>query len=201
PTRRSSDLAIDANPTSSHLRKQLGLLNSAHISTLHSFCLEVVRKHYYMVSIDPGFRIADQTEADLLRDEVLDHLFEEEYGKENNETFFHLVDTFTNDRNDDALQGLILKLYDFSRSHPDPNLWLEQLVNMYDVTETTDIESLPFIGALMFDVNLQLSGAKELLEEALAIAKQPAGPAPRAENYIEDLQVIESMEKAAGKGW
>ncbi len=193
--------AIDVEPNSTHLRRQLSLLNSASISTLHSYCLEVVRKHYYMVSIDPGFRIADQTEADLLRDEVLDHLFEEEYGKENNEAFFHLVDTFTNDRNDEALQGLILKLYDFSRSHPDPNLWLEQLVDMYDVTETTDLESLPFIGALMFDVNLQLSGAKKLLEEALAIAKQPAGPAPRAENYIEDLQVIESMEKAAGKGW
>ncbi|MEK3887430.1 helicase-exonuclease AddAB subunit AddA [Bacillus sp. FSL K6-3431] len=193
--------AIDVEPTSTHLRRQLSLLNSASISTLHSFCLEVVKKHYYMVDIDPGFRIADQTEADLLRDEVLDDLFEEEYGKEDNESFFQLVDTFTNDRNDDALQGLILKLFDFSRSHPNPYLWLEQLVTMYDVTESTEIESLPFMEALKFDVDLQISGAKDLLEEALAITKLPGGPAPRAENYIADLQVIERMEEAGVKGW
>ena len=69
-------------PSSSHLRRQLNLLNNASISTLHSFCLDVVKKYYYMIDIDPGFRIADQTEADLLRDEVLDDLFEEKYGQE-----------------------------------------------------------------------------------------------------------------------
>lgn len=193
--------AIDMEPSSTHLRRQLSLLNSASISTLHSFCLNVVQKHYYLVDVDPGFRIADQTEADLLRDEVLDDLFEEEYGKENNERFFQLVDTYTNDRNDDALQSLILKLYDFSRSHPNPNLWLEQLVAMYDVTEDSDIESLPFMESLKFDVFLQLSGAREQLEEALAISKQPGGPAPRAENYIEDLKIVEKMEQAAKRSW
>ncbi|MBS4210668.1 helicase-exonuclease AddAB subunit AddA [Bacillus sp. FJAT-50079] len=192
---------IDANPTSSHLRRQLSLLNSASISTLHSFCLEVVRKHYYLIDIDPGFRIADQTEADLLRDEVLNDLFEEEYGKEKNDRFYQLVDTFTSDRNDDALFGLVLKLYDFSRSHPEPNAWLDQLVAMYDVTEGTNVEELPFIEALIFDVKLQLTGAKGLLQEALAMSKQPGGPAPRAVNYLEDLQVIAGMEQAAEKGW
>ncbi len=76
--------AIDKNPHSHHLRKQLSLLNRASISTLHSFCMEVIRKYYYLIDIDPGFRIADETEGDLLRDEVLDELFEEEYGQENN---------------------------------------------------------------------------------------------------------------------
>ena len=80
--------AINEDPTSTHLRKQLSLLNRASISTLHSFCLEVIRKYYYLIDIDPGFRIADSTEAQLLRDEVLDELFEEEYGKPDNERFF-----------------------------------------------------------------------------------------------------------------
>ena len=73
--------AINEDPTSTHLRKQLSLLNRASISTLHSFCLDVIRKYYYLIDIDPGFRIADSTEAQLLRDEVMDELFEEEYGK------------------------------------------------------------------------------------------------------------------------
>jgi ATP-dependent helicase/nuclease subunit A len=96
--------AIDDNPHSQHLRKQLSLINRASISTLHSFCLEVIRKYYYLTDIDPGFRIADSTEIQLLRDEVMEELFEEQYGQSDNEEFFNLVDAFTSDRNDDALQ-------------------------------------------------------------------------------------------------
>ena len=64
--------AISEQPHSTRLRRQLTLLNKASISTLHSFCLEVIRKYYYLIDIDPSFRLADSTEADLLRDEVLD---------------------------------------------------------------------------------------------------------------------------------
>src|SRR6478672_5990328 len=71
--------AIDDNPGSRHLRKQLSILNIASISTLHSFCMEVIRKYYYLIDVDPGFRIADVTEAQLIRDEVMDVLLEEEY--------------------------------------------------------------------------------------------------------------------------
>lgn len=68
-------------PGSLHIRRQLSLLNRASISTLHSFCLQVLKKYYYLIDLDPGFRIADQTEGELLGDEVLDELFEDEYAK------------------------------------------------------------------------------------------------------------------------
>ena len=102
--------AIDSNPASTHLKKQLSLLNRASISTLHSFCLEVIRKYYYMIDVDPGFRIADETEGQLLRDEVMEDLFEEEYGKADNQHFFNLVDAFTNDRSDEGLKDIIADL-------------------------------------------------------------------------------------------
>ncbi|MCJ7840387.1 helicase-exonuclease AddAB subunit AddA [Lederbergia sp. NSJ-179] len=193
--------AIDQDPTSTHLRRQLGLLNSASISTLHSFCLNVVRNHYYLVDIDPGFRIADQPEADLLRDEVLDDLFEYEYGLEGNERFYQLVDTFTNDRSDHALQELVFKLYDFSRSHPNPDQWLDQMVEMYDLPDDRSIDELPFIGALKFDIQLQLSAAKEMLHSALEIAHLPGGPSARVDNYLADLLIVKEMEEAYLHGW
>lgn len=192
---------IEIDPTSNRLRRQLTLLNRASISTLHSFCLEVIRKYYYLIDIDPGFRIADETERELLRDECLDDLFETEYGKENNEAFFHLVDTFTNDRSDAALQELVCKLYDFSRSHPNPDIWLDQLVEMYDVSEGMDIDQLPFMEALRFDISLQLEGAKGMLEEAYEMTKLPGGPAPRAENYLDDIEVISKILKVTGGSW
>ncbi|MDY0396042.1 UvrD-helicase domain-containing protein [Virgibacillus halophilus] len=74
--------ALSENPGSMHLKKQLSLLPKASISTLHSFCLEVVRQHAYLLDIDPGFRILDEMEADLLRQEVMDDLLESWYGGE-----------------------------------------------------------------------------------------------------------------------
>jgi len=192
---------IEMNPSSGRLRKQLTLLNKASISTLHSFCLEVIRKYYYLIDIDPGFRIADETEREVLLDECLDDLFETEYGKENNEAFFRLVDTFTNDRSDTALQELVSKLYDFSRSHPNPDKWLDQLVEMYNVTEDMDIDQLPFMDVLRFDISQQLEGAKSLLEEAYEMTKLPGGPAPRAENYLDDMEVVSTVLKQVNGPW
>ncbi|RFU62147.1 helicase-exonuclease AddAB subunit AddA [Peribacillus glennii] len=193
--------AIDENPRSQHLRKQLSLINRASISTLHSFCLEVIRKYYYLTEIDPGFRIADSTEAELLRDEVMEELFEEQYGQSDNDRFFKLVDAFTSDRNDSALQNMVRSLHDFSRSHPDPNLWLDHLIKMYEVDENALIEDLYFIDALKFDIGLQLQTAHDFLEQAMELAKVPGGPAPRAENFIDDLRIVDQLSRAHEESW
>lgn len=193
--------AINDNPSSRHLRKQLSLLNRASISTLHSFCLEVIRKYYYKLDIDPGFRIADDTEAQLLRDEIMDDLFEEEYGIEGNEPFYTLVDTFSNDRSDIALQDIIRDVYDFARSNPSPKQYLLSMTNMYDVGQITWIEELPFIRSLFDDIELQLEGAKQLLQNALLLTELPGGPAPRAENFQEDIRLIDRLLEAKKSSW
>ncbi|MFF2446236.1 helicase-exonuclease AddAB subunit AddA [Neobacillus sp. NPDC058068] len=193
--------AIDQDPGSRHLRKQLGLLNKASISTLHSFCMEVIRKYYYLIDVDPGFRIADETEAQLIRDEVIDELFEEEYGKKDNESFFNLVDSFTSDRSDAALQDIVRSIYDFARSSPLPDKYLHEVVSMYDVGEMTNVEDLPFIQSLLFDVKLQLEAAKEMINRGLEVTKLPNGPAPRAENFSDDLCVIDTLLMAQRDSW
>lgn len=193
--------AINNDPSSRHLRKQLSLLNKASISTLHSFCMEVIRKYYYLIDIDPGFRIADDTEAQLMRDEVMDELFEEEYGKKDNEPFFLLVDSFTSDRSDSALMDIVRDVYDFARSNPMPSQYLQSMIDMYDVTAVTNIEELPFIQALLFDIELQLEGAKEMIERGLEVTRLPGGPAPRAENFMDDINVINTLIEANRDSW
>lgn len=193
--------AINENPASRHLRRQLSLLNRASISTLHSFCLEVIRKYYYQIDIDPAFRIADDTEADLLRIDVLDELFEEEYGLEGNDAFFALVDTFSGDRSDVRLQEMVLALYDFSMSNPSPKHFLESLLAMYQPPEGTALEELPFVRPLLFDITLQLEGARSLVEKALELSRKPGGPAPRAENYLDDLKQIDMLLAAGKESW
>lgn len=192
---------INDNPNSKHLKRQLSLLNKAQISTLHSFCLEVIRKYYYMIDLDPGFRIADETEAQLLRDECLEELFEEEYGIENNMVFFDLVDAFTSDRSDDALQRMVQEIYDFSRSNALPNAYLHSLINMYDIEEDTDLSQVAFMKYLEEDVELHLHGVRQLLEYGYELTKLPGGPAPRASTFLDDLEQVSILQKAKASSW
>src|SRR5690625_140586 len=94
--------ALAKHPDSNHLKKQLSLLQQASISTLHSFCMDIVKQHSYLLEIDPAFRIADEMESDLIKQDVIDELFEEWYGQEGEEQerFFAVVDRFSSDRSD-----------------------------------------------------------------------------------------------------
>lgn len=116
-----------------HLVQQLPLLNQANISTLHSFCLKVIRRFYYLIDLDPVFRmLTDETENILMKEDVWGELREELYGEENS-LFQTLAETYSNDRTDDGLTELIFSLYNFSRSNPDPNRWLAELTKLYDI--------------------------------------------------------------------
>ncbi|NLP50005.1 helicase-exonuclease AddAB subunit AddA [Bacillus sp. RO1] len=192
---------LEKKPASLHLRRQLSLLNRASISTIHSFCLEVVRKYYYLIDIDPSFRIADTTEIQLMQEEVLEGVFEEEYGKEDNDLFFELVDRYTNDRSDGALQNLVLDLHEFSRANPSPDKWLDEIESFYQSTSKYSIDDLPFIQTLKREMKLQFLGAESLLEKAMKITLEPGGPAPRAENIEQDLTQLHRLQSALDTSW
>lgn len=192
---------IVKQPASLHLRRQLTLLNKASISTLHSFCLNVLRKYYYQIDLDPSFRIADETEAELLMEEVMEELFEEQYSLENNELFFDVVDRYSDDRSDIELQLLIRKLYDFSRSYPWPNEWLDFIVQSYEVNELSGIEDLPWIKDLRDEIKINLEAYRELLNRALKLTKEPGGPSPYADNIIDDLNIVENLLAANEQSW
>ncbi|WP_070119879.1 helicase-exonuclease AddAB subunit AddA [Bacillus marinisedimentorum] len=193
---------LESHPSSLHLRRQLTLINRASISTLHSFCLNVVRKYYYKLDIDPGFRIADGTEADLLMDEVLDELFEEEYGREGNEAFYDLVDRYASDRSDADLQDYARKLYNFSRAHPWPFEWLDNVAEEYEnAGKGIGIEDLPWMKDLAGDVNLQLDGMEAILAHAMTLTKEPGGPSAYADNLEDDLRIVQELQAAAKDSW
>ncbi|OQP06953.1 helicase-exonuclease AddAB subunit AddA [Geobacillus sp. 46C-IIa] len=188
-------------PHSLHLRRQLSLLNRASISTLHSFCLDVIRKYYYLLDLDPSFRIADETEIELLKEDVLEELLEEQYGKADNERFFAVVDAYTGDRSDAELQEMILALYEFSRSHPAPDEWLANLVSMYGIDEQTPIETLPPARYIAQHAAMELAAAKRLIGLALKLAEKERGPKPYKKRLDEDMDLIADLEKRLAGPW
>lgn len=192
--------ALKKAPHSRHIRKQLNLLPKASISTIHSFCLEVVRRYYYQLDLDPQFRIADDTEALLLREEVLEELFEDEYGASEAEAFYALVDRFSSDRSDTELQELVLRLYDFSRSHPQPESWLEQLVASYQVAESTALVShLPWTRDLIREIGSKLKACLHLVEQGEILCRKPGGPLPYLETLEADRKMMETLLKTSSQ--
>ena len=86
------------------------LLNKANICTIDSFCLDVIKNNFFEIEISPNFRIADTAEIDLLKQEILEKLFEEKY-ESHNADFEELIKTYTSYRDDADLKELILKIY------------------------------------------------------------------------------------------
>lgn len=183
--------AIVDDPSSSHLRKQLSLLNKAQISTLHSFCLNIVRQYSYMLSIDPGFRIANETEAALMRDDILAEVLEEAYHRENPEAMYRLSDSFTSDRDDQSIETMIEKLYTYARVHPEPKKWLLAIPKAYSLSEDISIDELSFIGPLKLAIIHHLEEAIAVTEEIRKLANLPNGPAPLAETAMNDQGIIQ----------
>ena len=122
---------------SQHLQKQIILLNKASICTIHSFCLDVIHNHFYELDLPSNFKIADVAEIDLLKQEVLDDLFEQKY-IENDADFIELLETYTSYRGDEKLQELILTIYKFIQSCPFPEKWLEEKVEMFNLKNDID---------------------------------------------------------------
>ena len=180
---------LKEDPSSLYLRRQLSMLNRASISTLHSFCTEVIRRYYYEIDLDPAFRVADQTEAALLREEAMEELFEEHYSQKENEAFFDLVDRYSSDRSDVDLQQLVERLYHFSSSHPWPEQWLLDSVKMYEEADGKEFDQLFWVKELTKDVILQLEGMRDVQDKAIEHSSAPGGPEP----YLETLETEREM--------
>ncbi|WEG11960.1 helicase-exonuclease AddAB subunit AddA [Pullulanibacillus sp. KACC 23026] len=194
--------ALSADPNNPRLREQLVLLGKAHIMTFHAFCQSVIRKYYYKLDLDPAFRIAEQTEAELLREEVLESLFETYYGSpEEQDLFYALVDRYSDDRSDRDLFKFVLQLYEFSQSHPWPDLWLDELAEHYAVSESQTLDDVHWIPSLKASIKEKLDGLISALNVAEELAQEPGGPAPYLETLEQDRLLISRLLEASLGPW
>ena len=123
---------LDKEPENEKLQRQITLLNNASICTIDSFCLEIVRNYFYeLENLSPNFRIADTTEVEILKQEVLEDIFEQKYEEENKD-FEKLIHTYTSYRDDTPLRELILKIYTYISSSPYPQKWLDEKIELFN---------------------------------------------------------------------
>lgn len=185
---------------SRRLSLQLALLNRAQITTLHSFCLDLLRQHFYRVGLDPGFRVADETEAALLRLDVLEELLESRYAA-GGAVFESLVESFGGERDDGPLLELVQKLYDFSRSNPEPERWLKEKAARFDLPPEIKIDNLYWAREIKAAILLELEAVRFMLERALSLCRRAGGPATYAGNLADEIALVRELEAACGHDW
>ncbi len=122
---------IEKDPLNKQLRKQIVLLNKASICTIDSFCLDVIRNNFFEIGVSSNFRIADNTELELLRQDAIEETFEELYLDEEEE-FQTLIENYSGYKDDENLKNIILKIYNFIQSSPFPEDWLEEKVQIFN---------------------------------------------------------------------
>lgn len=128
---------IEENPEDENLQKQVILLNKASISTIHSFCLDVIKNNFYEIDVSANTRIADDSEILLLQQEVIDDLFEEKYEEEDS-NFIKLIKTYTKYNQDEVLKDLILRVYSYIQASPFPEEWLEEQIEKLNIEDDTN---------------------------------------------------------------
>ncbi len=118
-----------------NLQRQIILLNKASICTIDSFCLDVIKNNFFEIDVSPNFRIGDTPEMELLKQEVLEELFEEKYEMQDSD-FEELIKTYTSYRDDTPLKDLVLKIYTYISSSPYPKKWLEDQIEKFNIEDT-----------------------------------------------------------------
>ena len=164
---RISEMLL-VEPSNRNLQRQQLMLANAHISTIHSFCNELIRENFFELDMSPEFRIADENEMMLLKDEAMQVVLEEPYGTGSQE-FLTLVETFSSGRDDQKLIDTVLTLYEFIRSHPFPEKWLDDKLRFYDKVE--NVGETVFARILLDYARMSLRHCLVLTENSLRVVQ------------------------------
>ncbi|WP_244834170.1 helicase-exonuclease AddAB subunit AddA [Clostridium sp. BJN0001] len=190
---------LQENPMSENLKHQLTLLNRANITTMHSFCLDVIRNNFYKIDIDPTFRIGDDTEIRLIKSDILDELFDEKYEKEDEE-FNNLAEVINTYRSDDKLKELILNVYNFVMSNPWPEKWLNEKSNDFNISTVSELEHTKWITVLKENMKIELDGMIRLLEKGVEIIKDTPELNAYLDTFNDDLLRIKNAYSSIDEG-
>ncbi len=187
--------ALEADPDNRHLQRQMLLLHNAQITTIHSFCLSVIREFFHLIPLDPVFRIGDEAELSLLKTDILETVLEEFYEKEE-EAFTAFVESYGSAKNDTQVVEYIKKLYETAISHLWPKDWLDSLLQSFRVSEE-EWKQHPMLVQIMQEVKNTLSDCLCIAEKMIALTQEADGPSLYLDCFVQDKRQIEQLVMAS----
>ncbi len=168
---------LEEHPEDTKMQEQIVKMGKASICTIHAFCLEVIRNHFYEIGVSPNIRIGKPNEMELLKRQVLEDLFEEKYETEDKD-FLLLIDTYTTYQRDDALKDLVLNIFNTIMANPFPEEWLKKAVEDFNISEKEDFANTKWGKILLEEAKeeiencvLDLKSIKRELEKYVELGK------------------------------
>ncbi len=158
---------LKEHPEDDHIRNQLTYIHNARITTIDSFCGDVVRTYFNEIDIDPAFKIGDSGDLELLKADVMAELLERNYA-EGSDDFHRFVDTYSGSKNDSSIEEEIWSLYRYAESYPNPEKWLKSLYTRYEDAAKDDSWLglvMDMLGAELDKVKLSARRVKKLAED------------------------------------
>lgn len=168
------------HPDNEHLQRQRTRIHMANISTIHSFCKSVIQNHFQEIDLEPSFRIGDEGEVKLIKQEVLGEVLEEYFASED-KTFVRFAETFAVGKNDDILESIVLDLYNFSMSDPYPVEWLSHCLTQYAAKDYEAVLQTDWMQALFAHFRQMLSYGDTKIKKFCQLVEQ----IPEREAYME----------------
>lgn len=192
--------ALDENPENKHLQNQLVLLNKSSITTIHSFCLDVIKSNFHRISLDPNFRIGDQTECAILKQEAIEEVFEDLY-EERDEGFLNLVESYAERGGDKEVQDIILGIYSFAMASPEPKKWLIDSAERFNIDENFDFSQSIWARAILDTLKIEINGLCLNMERALKEVESIEELETFAEKLSAEYKKIIDISQACNKSW
>jgi ATP-dependent helicase/nuclease subunit A len=184
----------------SRVERQLALLPSAQISTLHAFCQHVIRKYFYTIDLDPAFSIAGEEELNLLRRQVLEDVFLSYYEDDEKASILYpLADMFGSDRGDDILMDTVSRMYTYARSLAWPEHWLKEAARAYDVAPDAVIDDMVWSGPIKDAVRRILEEDARLYDGVLYHLRQREAFAPACDTFVAEQAAL--RQAAQARSW
>ena len=189
----------EANQANKHLAKQIMLISKASICTIHSFCNSVLRTHYSPAGLDPSFRIGDTVQIDMIKEDVLDSIFDVLY-EEKDRMFYKLLDMYGGRFFDKGLRELILKIHNFCESSLDPVGWLTDSIRMFDISSYKDLGESIWGQMLIGQIKDLVNGALASSYEAVKFCHMQYGPVKYLPAVESDISGLSSLLRACDSG-
>lgn len=183
---------LEETPSNSHLQKQATLVHNAYITTIHSFCLRVIRNHFNRIDLDPSFRIGDEGELKLIKSDIIEKILEKHY-KEKSDEFFHFVESYSTGKSDKELEDMILQLYQFAMSYPWPKEWLIQCKNSYKLTSIQELEQTPWYQNIVDNIMVIVKELMEQLNHLIELAVSTDGPYMYEETLKNEKEMLSNL--------
>lgn len=174
------------------LERQLSMADTADISTLHSFCLKLLRSYFYKLDLDPAFSLVSTYDRKIMLSESLADAISYFYDTDNAD-FLELVDLVCDSKNDNKIADMISALRSYALTDSYPLDWLDSVNAAYESAST---QNDPFSDWLINKATSLLTDAEASLKKAVCLAEESEGLSAYAEKFSLELSCFTSFLKS-----